>query len=368
MRCPGRERVEVGFNFTCPDPGWFVPFVRPFLLTFLIPAMRTGLPVQLEQPLDRTTLENLMEWQEAMAAWRPKKLKVVPIRCDIAPSPFRPAAERRTSLTAFSGGVDSCFTAMRHSPTQPEGSFRRTRLGAGLMIHGFDIPESEPDTFDSAFRRSKAILDEFGLELYRMKTDVRRMEHTLRCNWEFETHGIWLAASLACLEPFFDRTLIPSSYPYHVPYLPWASNPMTDSLFASDQNDLWHDGAAFDKLGKVRLLANSAAVRENLRVCWEGAKNDRNCGLCSKCVMTQLCFWVSGAKNPSSFETPCGKTQIETLKQDRYYSHLSQQIREEARRQGMAELDHQLDVAKRRARRKVLWNLLKHPTRILRTE
>jgi len=366
MRCPQREREEVYFKFTCPDPDSFVPFIRPFLLAFLIPAMRVGLPIQLEQPLDLITLHNLMEWQEAVAGWFPDKLTVVPIKCDIAPSPFPAGPDRATSLTAFSGGVDSCYTALYHSPTQPAGIRRHTDLGAGLMIHGFDIPESQPDTFDSAFNRSRNILDSLRLDAYGLKTNLRNLEGVFGCDWEHETHGIWLAAALACLEPFFDRTLIPASYPYHRPVLPWASNPMTDHLFASDKNDLWHDGAALDKLDKVKAIAPHPAIQKNLRVCWEGAKMDRNCGQCSKCVMTQLCFWVSGVRNPPCFDVPCSNTLVETLKQDSYYSHLTEQIRKEARRQGMTQLDRQLGRAVRRTQWKNVSKLIRHPGTILK--
>lgn len=361
LHCPGRERAEVYFDFTCPDPELFTPFVRPFLLAFLIPAMRIGLPIQLEQPLDQTTLQNLMEWQEAMAKWFPTKLKVVPIRCDIAPSGFMDNGSRTSALTAFSGGVDSCFTAYRHTQTAAKSAFRHTVLGAGLMVHGFDIPLTQQETFQSAFNRSVNILTPLGLKAYEMRSNVRCLESAFGCDWEYETHGIWLAAALSCLEPYFHRTLIPASYPYQSLIQPWASNPALDPLFASDANDLWHDGASHNKLDKVRAIAHHPAIQQNLRVCWEGARMDRNCGQCAKCVMTQICLWVSGVQDPPCFERTCNRASVETLKHDRYFSYLSKIIRKEATRQNMAPLARQLEKAARRARREAIWHQIKHP-------
>ncbi|HEX5219870.1 MAG TPA: hypothetical protein VFZ59_09905 [Verrucomicrobiae bacterium] len=64
--------------------------------------MRIGLPLRLEDPIDQTTFDNLMEWQCAMACWSPQKLKVVPIRCPIEPEPAKPdAASGRGALAAF---------------------------------------------------------------------------------------------------------------------------------------------------------------------------------------------------------------------------------------------------------------------------
>jgi len=235
------------------------------------------------------------------------------------------------------------------------------------MIHGFDIPESEPETFLSAFRRSRRILENLGLQSYRLKTNLRHLEKVFGCDWEYETHGIWLAATLACLEPFFSRTLIPSSYPYHLPVLPWGSNTMTDPLFASDENNLWHDGAAFDKFDKVRAFARHPVIQENLRVCWEGAQLDRNCGQCFKCVTTQACFWASGVPHPKCFNTPCSTADAGCLKLKKHYDrYWINQLREECLRQGNTELATHLKRTLNRDRRKALLKLLKHPSRIIR--
>jgi hypothetical protein len=339
MKPPGGAVASIYFNFTCPEPEAFVPRLRPFLLAFLVPAMRVGHPLQFEQPVDQTTLHNLMEWQHAMACWFPGRLRVVPIRCPVEPEPPKLVTSRRHALTAFSGGVDSCFTAYRHTVAPETALYRRTQLGAGLMVHGFDIPETEVEVFDSAFSRSEQILDSLGLRAFRLRTNLRTLTTTLGCDWEYETHGIWLAAALACLEPWFERVLIPSSYPYPVLRLPWASSPVTDAFFASAATPVWHDGAACYKLTKVQAMAQHPGIQRCLRVCWEGAQMDRNCGHCFKCVATQVCFWLSGVPRPGCFSDPGGLEDVARARLKTASNRaLFRVMQTEARRQGANDL------------------------------
>lgn len=366
MKRPGGECVSIYFNFTCPDPAAFVPRLRPFLLAFLVPAMRVGLPLQLEQPIDQTTWHNLMEWQAAMAAWFPERLKVIPIRGAVESEPPKLVPSDRRGLTAFSGGVDSCFTALRHSLAADTGRYRRTQLRAGLMVHGFDIPEHQAAVFESAFQSSAQVLNSLGLEAYRLRTNLRSLEEQFDCDWEYEAHGIWLAAVLATLEPFFGAVLIPSSYAYEILRLPWGSNPVTDVLLSSEATPVWHDGAAFLKLGKVQTIAPHPGIQHGLRVCWEGAQLDRNCGRCFKCIATQVCYWLCGVPHPECFPQPCqfadvARVPLET-NSNRY---LFEVLRAEADRQQAASLAGALASAlwrnKRQRLRRKLKQLSLHP-------
>ena len=357
---PGGNFASVTFEFTCPDAGAFVPRARPFLLAFLLPAMRIGLPLHLEQPIDQTTFDNLMEWQCALACWVPHQLKVVPLRCSIEPEPAKSAAAaRRGALTAFSGGVDSCFTAFRNTTAVDAGLDRRVRLGAGLMVHGFDIPEAQAEVFDRAFKMSEQVLQSLGLQSYRMRTNLRSLSESIAGDWEYEVHGIWLAAALACLEPFFDRVLIPSTYSYELLKLPWGSNPVTDVYLGSETTPYWHDGAAWHKLAKVQAIAQQPAIQRGLRVCWEGAQLDRNCGRCFKCIATQVCFWLSGVKHAECFPVVCSFDDVGRARlKNEQNRHLFQVLHQEAKRQHQAGLMRALASAlarntRQRLRRKI---------------
>ena len=294
MHPPGQEPAQVTYRFTCPDPdvvAGAVPSPRPFLLAFLPAAMRAGHPVVVEGEVDQTTLSNLAEWQEAMACWHRGDLRPVPLRAEASPAPR--VAAGRGAVAAFSGGVDSCFTAV---------CTKRTPLRAGVMVQGFDIHRDDHEVFASAFDRTRRILQPLGIAAHRLHTDVRKLEDRWPVDWETTSHGIWLASALACFDAWYDLAIIPSTFPYDRQILPWASNPLTDHLLGSEAVPVWHDGAAFDKLDKVCAIARVPSVAANLRVCWEGDRLDRNCGRCYKCVTTAACFWASGVPQPDCFD------------------------------------------------------------------
>lgn len=356
LRTPDGRRHTTFFEFSHPEDEVPARSARPFLLAFLLPAMRIGAPLVLDTPVDRATLENLLEWQSAYARWRPRRLQVVPILAPEQPaspaSGLAPNVAGPGAITCFSGGVDSCFSAWRHTrPEAPGRTERRIRLGAGLTVHGFDVPLDQPETFDRVRKRSKDLLSAFGLEAFWLRTDVRRLEGAFGCAWETEAHGLWLAAALACLEPWYEGTMIPSTYPYACLRLPWGSNPIGDPLLGSEGRPCRHDGAAYTKLDKVRAMAADPAVADGVRVCWEGIQLDRNCGGCFKCIATQVCFWLSGVEQPAAFPTRCGLDDVAHLSvKNRQNDYLVAQLEAEAVAQGRRPLARSLRGARRRAR------------------
>lgn len=337
------HRRTVRATFTCPDPFGFVPSVRPFVLAFLVPAMTVGRPIHLGGPIDEGTAAGLAEWQEALASQHVGLRAVPVVATRRAEAPPRVGAG---GLTAFSGGVDSCFTAVRGRRGAEGGPWRAADLTAGLMVHGFDIPATDMATFGSAYARSRRMLRGLGLHSYALRTDVRRLEVDVGCDWETQTHGIWLAFALSCLEQWFARTVVPSTYPYDQQRLPWASTPQTDPLLGSEARPLWHDGAAFDKLGKVAALAPVPAVVGDLRVCWQGEALDRNCGRCFKCVVTQVCFWISGIEDPASFEVRASVDDLAAVRlSDPYKVRLGRRMHAAASEAGRDDVANAVETA-----------------------
>ena len=53
---------------------------------------------------------------------------------------------------------------------------------------------------------------------------------------------------------------------------------------------------------KVNEISEWKVGVENLRVCWQGVLNDRNCGKCEKCIRTKLNFLACGNLIPSCFD------------------------------------------------------------------
>jgi hypothetical protein len=345
LHLPTGMAHRIYFEFSTPDHRPYPVRARPFLLAFLLPAMHAGAPLELDLPVDAVTRNNLMEWQEAMVAWNPKQLRVVPIVAPTEPEPER-WQRRPDALTAFSGGVDSCFTVWRHIRRQEPALFRTMPLGAGMMVHGFDIPLAEEEIFESAWQRSRTLLAAFGLPAYRMATNLRSMDRVPGCEWGLYAHGIWLAAALSCFEPWFDQMLIPSTFSYPLMLFPWGSNPVTDPLFSSATTGYWHDGAAYSKLAKMQAIAGEPSVQRHLRVCWEGRQLDRNCGKCFKCIATKVCFQLSGVEHPEAFPNPCTLAEVAQLPVKHAANDwLLHKMSAEARRQGREPIARALDEA-----------------------
>jgi hypothetical protein len=177
------------------------------------------------------------------------------------------------------------------------------------MVQGFDIPLEQQETFDRAAEKSRAMLASLGMELIPIATNFRELEQ----DWE-DAHGTGIASCLMLFQRGFEAGIIASSDPYDALNLPYGSNPVSDWLLSSQSFQIVHDGASFNRIEKIREIANWPEVPANLRVCWEGSQKDRNCGRCEKCIRNILAFRVLGLGLPPCFEQDVTDSQILGIK------------------------------------------------------
>ncbi|MFC1680682.1 hypothetical protein ACFL1S_02665, partial [Pseudomonadota bacterium] len=274
----------------------------PFVLTSLMYSMQEGRPLEVRgAPVSGGLLRNLEEFQRAWASWR-TRLSEIPIFAEEEDDELN--GHDRAAVVGFSGGVDSCYTVYRHL-VSPDGRYDR-KLQAALMIHGFDISLDDAAQFEAARRRSQRILDGLGIDLLAIRTNIKSLsEQSL--DW-LDSHGLVLGSALTLLSGRFGAGIIAGTMPY-VMLLPLGSSPVTDWLMGSRRFEIVHHGAQASRLDKVRTIARWPAAIENLRVCWAGKQLDRNCGVCLKCVLTQLQFWAVGA-NVSCFDNPLSEKVV----------------------------------------------------------
>jgi hypothetical protein len=182
------------------------------------------------------------------------------------------------------------------------------------MVHGFDIPLNRTAEFESAWKNSADILHDYAAESYQLRTNLRECEAVRpRLDWEKESHGIWLAAALACLEPWFEEVIIPSTFCTEALLIPWGSHPETDPLFSSENVAYRQHGQELDKLGKIAELVAYPNLTERLRVCWQLNHLPFICGHCFKCVTTQTCLWISGSPRSAAFPNPCSISELANI-------------------------------------------------------
>jgi hypothetical protein len=267
-----------------------------FVLGALFFAMRRSFDLVIHGIVSPSLLCNLEEFQLAWNCWCPDYYKRIDIRADIEKE-YKNANRQETAITAFSGGADSCFTLWRH---RKGFTGRQQRdIKAGLMIHGLDIPLTRTKDFELAVERSRKILKSVDVELIPMATNFRELND----NWE-HAHGAAVASCLTLFRDHYSDGLIASSPPYNKLniMLVWGSNPLTDGLFSSDCFRIVHDGAAYGRHEKIHHIAGWPEALDNMRVCWQGERKDRNCGRCEKCIRTILSFRASMINLPASFD------------------------------------------------------------------
>lgn len=278
-----------------------------FVFAVLLYAMKSGQNIRVHGRLSRQACFNIAELQEAWASWCPdlyNKIQILPDDIvDLSRAEGPPSA-----IAAFSGGVDSMFTALRHRlKWAGNGSYP---LNALMMVHGFDVRLNTPSGFRLLVERFTPILNELDLPLHIVRTNSRE---TRIQSWA-HSHMAELAC---CLHNFSDRFqygLVAAGLPYTHPITAWGSTAATDHLLSGDLMRLVDDGGGYSRTDKTGALAGVPTACRALKVCHEGLEAHLNCGKCEKCVRTQLNFLASGVRNPPCFEEPLDDRRIATIR------------------------------------------------------
>jgi len=338
--CVGRLPARrIWFELETPDDRMPAADARPFVLASLVAAMRSGLDLEVDAPLDELSRRNLRLWQGAFAAWRPSLLSMVEIRAPSSP-PLAPAKAR---VTAFSGGADSHYTLAKATG---DG----LPLDAGAMVHGFDIPLADDAAFGRAFGRVAETLARHGLRAHRIRTNARELDRALHLSWQHETHGPYLAAALACLAPWYGAAVIPSSFGHEHPVLPWASNALTDPLLGGEGQGVVHHGGHRMRVEKMLELARDGTFSQFARVCYLNEPKDTNCGRCYKCATLQVAFWSSGVPEPQAFPTKASLADLAEMDLPKAsYRHTYGVLAQRAESAELREVANAMRLALRRA-------------------
>lgn len=303
LHCPSGKTREVFYEFKAPDDRPLPKRLRPFLLAFLPVAMRQGWTLASKETVDEETELNLLQWQACFSGWRPWSLGNIDWEIPLAPEPD--SGSRLGGMVAFSGGVDSSYTVLRQAAAG--------NLASGVLVHGMDIGVDDQAAFARARADAAVTLESMGLRPLWVRTNVRSLGRDPFLHWGEETFGIWLASALSCLEPWHTRVFIASSYPYRHLQLACGSNPVTDRFLGSSLVPYVHDGAELSRVEKAAALAAEPRLSRRLRVCFSREGAGANCGVCRKCMLTQLCLWLGGDERPAAFPQACRLEDIRSI-------------------------------------------------------
>jgi hypothetical protein len=304
VESPGRAPEILWYRLPAVHESGLPESLDPFVVGILFCAMCRGTDLHVHGAVSPSLLRNLEEFQAAWNGWNPARYHRIEIHAETEREDERAPGE--VAAMTFSGGLDSCFTAWRH--VKGELGRRKQKLQAAVMVHGFDIPLDEVQTFQRAAENSRQLTGDIGLELIPITCNIREFDH----EWQ-QSHGAGLASCLHLLRHRFPVGLIAGSHAYSGLRFPWGSNPVTDPLLSSASLSLVYDGADFTRREKAREVAKWSEAMTRMRVCWEGEHKDRNCGRCLRCVGTAICFAVEGKPIPASLPIQSLETAISAL-------------------------------------------------------
>ena len=308
LRQDGKSRnIDIFYEFDRIVPFSDDTLLDGHVLAVLLYASSCGKPLVVHGALSRAVMRHINELLLSWRIWKPDVYKVIEVM-PLSISDRRMSAVDGKAISAFSGGVDATFTALRHAKFLSENV--RYPLSDVLMVHGFDVELHNQVDFDQLTKRVSPLISKLDLGLRVVRTNSRDLKLQ---NWE-DSFALELAACLHMLSEEFQYGLIGSSEPYNALVLPWGSSPVTDHLMSGNIFSIIHDGAGFSRTDKVAVINQHEIACETLKVCYAGMDQSSNCGRCEKCVRTQLNFMAAGVKKvPKCFPNPLNLDLINTI-------------------------------------------------------
>lgn len=262
---------------------------------FVFHAMSRGEDLHIAGPVSRSLLENLEDLVLSWVNYCPNFYKRIRISADEEvrdQSRICPPNTKNLAIAAFSGGIDASFTAWRHHNGKVG---RKTRkILAGALIQGFDIPLYNLEAFYTSVASASETLQSINIPLVTVQTNWKNVVCN---NWEME-FGDGVATCLMNWQGAVDTALIGSDMDYRRLVFPWGGSPMTYGMLSNDGFKVIYDGGECPRTEKAETISSWKVAMSNLRVCWAGPLNGKNCGVCEKCTRTKMNFLAVGAPLP----------------------------------------------------------------------
>ena len=226
----------------------------PWPLALLFAAMQTGAALAVDGEVASELLTNLETVQETWRLWAPDRYRAVEVTATSeVEAPERRFRERDAALMVFGGGLDDCYTAMRHA--RRLAGRQTLALRAGLIVVGLPIPGAEAS--DSAIEAARVLLGDLGLDLWTMRTNAASFVPA----WEHASGAV----RAACLHWFSGGVaagVLAATGTVTELRARSGSHPLIDPWLGSDRMRIVHDGAEQGFLEKAAtVVAWPAAVR-----------------------------------------------------------------------------------------------------------
>jgi hypothetical protein len=184
----------------------------------------------------------------------------------------------------FGGGVDSFYTLLR----------MRDRLTHLVYVEGFDVPLSDAGRLARVGEWNRAVARECGLELVVIRSNLREHPEFRVLPWINGFGGALAAAGHLLRDHCGTAWISAGGYSTQIDLTWLGMHPDLTPLWSSAAVKFVHHGEETLRLEKAAAIAAWPLARRFLRVCWENRGDGLNCGVCEKCVRTQLEFFAAG--------------------------------------------------------------------------
>jgi hypothetical protein len=262
-----------------------------FLIACVLPAMRQGEErVFVDGEICPELCNGLMTVMSLIRHWYGSERKLVRIEAKTrvnVPTPYTP---ERAGIF-FSGGIDSLASLRMNRlnfPFEHPGSIKD-----GLLVYGLEV--DQPQAFEYVVTSLSDIAQDASITLIPIHTNIRYLDD----DWVFYRDEFQGAILSAIAHAFRQRlTTVSIAATFDIANLgPWGSHPLLDPNYSTSDIRIRHDGVAFSRLAKTRLVAGWDVGLQHLRVCNKiqyYSPNTLNCGVCEKCIRTMLALLVLG--------------------------------------------------------------------------
>ncbi len=267
-------------------------------------AMRLGRDLHVCGPVSKSLLSNMEDFQETWNIWLPELYHIIHVSADEEIEPE--VTTNKRGVFAFSGGLDSTFSILRHH-TKTVGR-RVVEPATAVLINGFDLDLENTKSMEIASASAHKILDQMGIPLAIVETNWKT---DLCYNWSME-HMAGIAAGLAQFQGMADVAVVGSDEGLDHLDIPWGCNPVTNPNLSSKSFRILTEGLGFTRSQRAAFLMEHSNLAPHIRVCWENAHTGANCGVCEKCIRTQLNFRAIGAE-PEGYKQIANFWRIATI-------------------------------------------------------
>ena len=275
----GKREEAYWFDFPDAHADAITTSGNPWLACLLPVAVEIGEPLVLSRPVDAQMLDFAGDRMAIWHWWNPRHAPVR-IEADVEAAPAEPGAR---TVSLFSGGVDSFYTAL--TP-------RAWPIDDLLVIHGaFDLMHAKRESFERVHAKLRAAADALGKVLIPTATNLlqTRLGAT---DLATMSQGSMMGAVPLALERRYARILIPSSIDLNWKAA-WGTHPITDAMLSTSATIVTEDGLATRRMDKTEFVARSDIALSTLRVCLFTG-NETNCMRCEKCLRAAIALEAMG--------------------------------------------------------------------------